>query len=166
MCVFRETPKEGKLTMKKANIEIEKKWKLASKKIRQGYIVEEKWEHFETKSGIEIPKEASEVRLRQKGDRFYLTFKGDGGLTRFENEEEISKDKFDSLWPLTEGKRVEKIRAEIKLGGKVLEVDVFTDRDLVLAEIEFDSEEAANNFPDIGEDVTADKKFKNKNLAK
>ena len=52
------------------------------------------------------------------------------------------------LWPATEGKRLFKTRYEIPFGDRVVEIDVYHDRHegLVVAEVEFDEEEAAKNF--------------------
>ena len=66
---------------------------------------------------------------------------------RVEEEIEIEPDRFERLWPLTEGRRIEKTRYEIDAGGDlVIELDVYKgDLDgLVTAEVEFDSEEAAD----------------------
>lgn len=90
---------------------------------------------------------------------------------RDEYEIAIGKPEFDTLWPLTEGRRVEKTRHFGKLaGGLEFELDVFEGHlaPLMLAEVEFLSEDAAGAFipPDwFGEDVTEDKRYKNSALA-
>ena len=66
--------------------------------IQQGYIYSNK----------EI-----ELRIRKKNDRFFQTIKQGSGLSRNELEIEISYKQFSQLWPLTEGKRLEKKRFEI-----------------------------------------------------
>jgi len=79
---------------------------------------------------------------------------------------EIDKELFLEYWEHTEGKRVEKIRYEMQYLGNTVEIDYFTDRDLILAEIEVASEEDANSLEPLGKDVTLDKKYKNANLAR
>ena len=51
-----------------------------------------------------------EVRVRSKGDKFFLTRKGGEGFVREEEEYEISRQVFDILWSLTENARIEKTR--------------------------------------------------------
>jgi adenylate cyclase len=111
-----------------------------------------------------------EVRLRRKGDRRLLTAKQGGGLSREEAEAEIDPEAFETLWPLTEGRRVRKRRHRMEHGGRTIEVDVYEgDLDgLVVAEIEFPSEEEARAFepPEwLGEDVTGDRRYLNETLA-
>jgi CYTH domain-containing protein len=109
----------------------------------------------------------AEVRLRRHGDELSLTVKGAGGLARVEEAFDLDEAKFESLWPLTEGRRVEKVRHELP-GG--VEVDVYEGAlaGLVIAEVEFDSEEASAAFepPDwFGSEVTEDQRYKNRELA-
>jgi adenylate cyclase len=111
-----------------------------------------------------------EVRLRRKGDQLLLTAKRGSGISREEAEVEVDRDAFDELWPLTEGRRLHKRRHVIPQGELKIEVDVYEeDLDgLVVAEVEFDSEEEARRFepPDwIGDDVTGDERYLNETLA-
>jgi adenylate cyclase len=111
-----------------------------------------------------------EVRLRRKGDQLLLTAKRGSGISREEAEVEVDRDAFDELWPLTEGRRLHKRRHLIPHGELKIEVDVYEeDLDgLVVAEVEFDSEEEARRFepPDwIGDDVTGDERYLNETLA-
>ena len=74
------------------------------------------------------------------------------------------------LWPLTEGRRLHKRRHVIPHGDLQIEVDVYEGdlEGLVVAEIEFASEEEARGFepPDwIGEEVTGDVRYLNETLA-
>jgi adenylate cyclase len=113
---------------------------------------------------------AGEVRLRRKGDRLLLTAKRGEGLSRDEAEVEIDREAFDRLWPLTEGRRLHKRRHVLPQGEVTIELDVYEGDlgGLVVAEIEFDSEEEAVAFqpPDwIGEEVTGDKRYLNETLA-
>ena len=111
-----------------------------------------------------------EVRIRKKGDKYFETVKAGSGLVRKESEKEITKEVFFDHWRLTEGKRVEKVRYEIEYGGKLIELDIYSGdlEGLVVAEVEFDSEEESVSFtpPEwFGEEVTHDERYKNKNLA-
>jgi adenylate cyclase len=88
-----------------------------------------------------------------------------------EEELAIEDERFERLWPLTEGRRIEKTRYEIPgEDGSTIELDVYDGAldGLVVAEVEFDSEDAADRFagPDwLGEEVTDDKRYKNQRLA-
>ena len=114
--------------------------------------------------------ERGEVRLRRCGADCYVTLKSGQGLKRGEEEVGLDEDQFSVLWPLTAGKRVEKIRYIIPLGALVIELDLFHDglEGSYLAENEFPWVSEAERFtpPDwLGKDVTQDESYKNKNLA-
>ncbi len=112
----------------------------------------------------------AEVRVRRRGDSTVLTVKSAGGLARVEEELPIDARTFESLWPLTEGRRVEKMRHLVPCGDATLEVDVYEgDLDgLVTAEAEFGSEQAARAFDPpawLGEEVTEDRRYRAATLA-
>jgi adenylate cyclase len=114
--------------------------------------------------------EDGEVRLRRKGERLSLTAKRGAGLSREEGEVELDREAFERLWPLTEGRRLHKRRHVLPHDGLEIEVDVYAGEleGLVIAEIEFGSEEEAKAFdpPDwLGEDVTGDPRYLNETLA-
>jgi adenylate cyclase len=128
----------------------------AHKEISQGYLAS--------------MDDGLQVRLRKSGDKYSLTFKRGVGNVREEREIELTAEQFNALWPATEGKRLVKTRYEIPLGDRVVEIDVYHGRHegLVVAEVEFDEEEAARNFrsPDwLGDDVTGDPRYSNQLLA-
>lgn len=145
--------------------EIERKWLVRDlpdlsgvpgTEISQGYIA--------------VAADGTEVRLRQKGAAFFQTIKSDGGLVRGEIEIPLSQEQFDALWGVTAGRRVEKIRYELSHDGHTIELDVFRGSltGLVIAEVEFQSREAALDFSPpawFGAEVTDDKAYRNKNLA-
>jgi CYTH domain-containing protein len=112
------------------------------------------------------------VRVRRRAEQSVLTVKSGGARTRVEEELEIEPDRFERLWPLTEGRRIEKTRYEIAAdGGATIELDVYSGRlaGLVVAEVEFDSESDADAFaaPDwFGREVTDDARYKNQRLAR
>jgi len=131
----------------------------------------EQYSHKDIVQGyLAITKDGTEVRLRQKGKKYFQTVKSGTGKTRFESEIEVTKEQFKTLWGMTEGKRVEKTRYEISHENGTIELDVYHgDLDgLVSAEMEFTSEEDSDKFtpPDwLSEEVTDDKRYKNQNLA-
>jgi adenylate cyclase len=111
-----------------------------------------------------------EVRVRRKGERLLLTAKRGTGLSREEAEVEIDQASFEQLWALTEGRRLAKRRHVLPHGGLRIEIDVYGgDLDgLIVAEVEFGSEEEAKDFhpPDwLGEEVTGDHRYMNETLA-
>jgi adenylate cyclase len=109
--------------------------------------------------------------VRRRDDEATLTVKSGGARSRVEEEIAIEPERFERLWPLTEGRRIEKTRYEIPAGdGLTIELDVYDGAlaGLVVAEIEFDSEDAADAFsePDwLGREVTEDSRYKNQRLA-
>lgn len=111
-------------------------------------------------------------RARVNGDeRFYRTVKLGSGVARIELEEETTPELFEALWPHTAGCRVVKRRYRVPDGNLTWEIDVFGDRDLVLAEVELPDAGAAVTLPDwlaphVVREVTDDPAFVNLNLAR
>jgi adenylate cyclase len=128
-----------------------------SSRISQGYLV--------------VGADGSEVRVRRRGERSTLTVKQGSGLVRREEEIDITRAQFERLWPLTEGRRVEKTRYEIPhSSGLVIELDVYEGAlaGLHTAEVEFPSAAGAERFvpaPWLGLEVTRDDAYKNRRLA-
>jgi CYTH domain-containing protein len=82
----------------------------------------------------------------------------------------LDKRQGDALWELTEGRRLQKARRRVRLGDAVAEVDEYGGAldGLVVAEVEFDDEEAASRFQPPSwfvREVTDDKRYSNRNLA-
>lgn len=105
------------------------------------------------------------------GERYYRTMKSGSGVRRQEVEEETSREVFEALWPLTQGRRVSKVRYSVPAHHLTWEVDAFSDRELVLAEVELQSEEETADLPRwlapvMDREVTSDPAFTNANLAK
>ena len=166
MPVVRPAPVPG-IARYRWTIEIERKFLVPerpddldrhpSTAIEQGYLA--------------IADDGTEVRIRRRGGSATLTVKGAGGRSRVEEELDIDDERFERLWPLTEGRRIEKTRYEIPTeDGATIELDVYDGAlaGLVVAEVEFDSEDAADHFagPDwLGPEVTEDKRYKNQRLA-
>lgn len=112
-----------------------------------------------------------EVRIRKKGDRFFLTQKSDGTIVREEKETEINEEAYNILLILSQGNIIEKTRYEIPLEkGIVAELDIYHGKldSLITVETEFESEKQADSFSPpkwFGKNITVDKRYKNKNLA-
>jgi len=131
----------------------------------------DRYPHSEIMQGYLIVTENDiEIRIRKKGERFSETVKAGSGLVRQESEKEITEEAFFDHWPLTEDKRVQKVRYDIEYVGKLIELDIYSGEleGLVVAEVEFESEEESVSFVPpswFGEEVTHDERYKNKNLA-
>jgi len=110
-------------------------------------------------------------RVRRDGaERYFRAVKRGGGAARFEAEEETTREVFEALWPLTEGRRVAKRRHRIRDGAHLWEVDAFTGRELVIAEVELPAREADVVLPEwlrpfVLREVTGDPAYLNENLA-
>ncbi len=111
-----------------------------------------------------------EVRVRRTPAGSALTIKHGGGLVRVEEEIALDSRQADALWELTEGRRVQKSRRRMLVDGHDVEVDAYAGAldGLVVAEIEFEDEQAANDFQApawFGRELTGDPGFANRNLA-
>jgi len=150
--IFKSLEIERKFLIKDApeNMDTLTQWEII-----QGYICSEK---------------EREIRLRKEEGKYYLTIKCGRGETRSENEIELSRKQFNSIWPTIIGNKIEKTRYEIPYDNRTIQLDIFKGylHGLVLAEVEFNSEEDSANFlpPEwFGDDVTQDEGYKNKSLA-
>jgi len=119
---------------------------------------------------LAVAPDGGEVRIRRQKDASTLTVKQGSGLARSEEEIVITEAIFDSLWPATEGRRLEKVRYCIPAGDLTIELDRYRGAldGLVVAEVEFLSEEAAaaRTPPSwFGREVTEDSSYKNQRLA-
>jgi len=107
----------------------------------------------------------------RKEVHFYRTVKLGEGVTRTEVEEETTEAIFLAMWPLTRRRRLRKRRYKVDVDGLTWEIDEFRNRDLVLAEVELDSEDDEVAFPDwlapaVQREVTGEPEFVNINLAR
>ena len=150
-----------------SGLEVERKFLLAeppaglsdhpSKRLEQGYLA--------------IDPAGSEVRIRRKDDETLMTVKIGIGLIRGEEEFAIDRERFERLWPMTEGRQVVKTRYFVPLEhGLTAEVDVYEgDLDgLVTGEVEFPDADTAIAFEApawLGRDVTEDPRYANQKLA-
>lgn len=124
-----------------------------STRIEQGYLV--------------VGADGSEARVRRRDGVCTLTVKSGSGLARGETEISITSDQFEALWPVTEGRRIEKTR--YVLDGDV-EVDAYEGEldGLIVAEVEFPHMAAAFEYEPpawFGTEVTTDDRYKNRRLA-
>src|SRR5919108_3462281 len=146
-------------------VEVERKWLVCTpldplayqgKTVIQGYLAES--------------SDGAEVRLRQMGGQRFQTVKSEGGLVRSEIEVELSPEQFETLWPATAGRRLEKTRYQVPWAGKTVEVDVYHGAldGLVVAEVEVPSARESAQFtppPWFGKEVTGDQRYQNAQLA-
>jgi adenylate cyclase len=147
-------------------IEIERKFLVASEAfkrdaLRQNHIAQ----------GYLNTHAERTVRVRIKGEKGYLTIKGESsvtGLSRFEWEKEISVEEAKQLLLLCEKGVIEKIRYEIHVGEHLFEVDEFLgeNKGLIIAEVELQSETEQFEKPNwIGKEVTQDHRYYNSYLS-
>ena len=112
------------------------------------------------------------VRIRKADDDYILTYKGSGLMVREEYNLPLNQDAYLHLRKKADVILIHKIRYKIPYQQKyTIELDIFLDSlaPLMLAEVEFDSEEEANKFtpPEwFSEDVTLSTKYHNSTLSK
>jgi len=113
-----------------------------------------------------------EVRIRRADGRdARLTVKSSPALARVEEELALDDDAFARLWPLTEGRRVVKVRHAREVApGVVYELDVYAGalEGLAVLEVEFASEDAARAWDPpgwAGREVTGERAYANQTLA-
>jgi adenylate cyclase len=131
----------------------------AGVRLRQGYLADD--------------GEVS-VRIRFEDESPTLTVKAGSGLQRTEVDVPISTDDATTLWDLTAGRRIEKTRHRVMLGGSldlVAEVDVYAGdlQGLCTVEVEFESASAAAAFRPpawFGREVTGQAAWSNSELAR
>jgi CYTH domain-containing protein len=136
--------------------------------IRQGYIKDvQQAKSVLTELGISLNEfQPNTIRLRKYGTKYILTLKDNKGTKKREVEFKLSRAQFNKYWPITKGARVTKKRLEKKIKGHLFEIDAFTDRFLLIAECEVQSEEALSAVPKMGMDITGNSSWTNKRLSK
>ena len=127
-----------------------------SRHIKQGYIVHD---------------QKQVIRVRKKDRDYFLTIKGsNNGISRLEFEFPIPKNDAEELFlHFCQTAIIDKTRHYIDYKGHTWEVDEFhgDNHGLVIAEIELQSVNEKFNLPEwIGDDVSAENKYYNMNLAK
>lgn len=127
----------------------------AKSHIQQGYICSER---------------GRTVRIRIRDEHAYITIKGpslDGGLSRYEFEQEIPLDDAQKLLTLCDSGMIDKVRWLVKSGEHTFEVDEFfgDNEGLVMAEVELRTADEQPVFPHfIGKEVTGDRRYYNSQL--
>ena len=128
------------------------------------------------------------VRIRRQDEDYYLTYKGKGLMVREEYNLPLNKEAYFHLLSKADGNIISKKRYLLPISNPVfakgytlptdfdtlkelkIELDIFDApfAPLVLAEVEFPSEEMANAFIPpawLGNDVTNDRTYHNSNMA-
>ena len=110
------------------------------------------------------------VRIRRQDEEYYLTYKSKGLMILEEYNLPLTEDAYFHLREKIDGRLISKRRYLIPLDPYTIELDVFHSPkdDLILAEVEFPSEEDALTFtpPDwFGEDVTNSSLYHNSRLS-
>ena len=150
--------------------EIERKWRLSTLPMQ---VLELLLKPNPIRQGYLVVSDKGEARLRHDQDGYTLTFKGDGSLSREEENYKLASPMgFELLWTRTIGATIEKRRYSLIEGGATFEIDEYRGvlAGLVVVEVEFTSIEQAQTFvlPEWlrgNKEVTDDKRFKNKYLA-
>lgn len=111
------------------------------------------------------------VRVRKEDDNYYLTYKGKGLLAREEYNLPLNEEAYYHLVEKSDGIIIRKKRYLIPYEKYTIELDVFEEpyENLIIAEVEFDTEEEATAFEPpawFEEDVTLDRRYHNSNLSK
>ncbi|MBO9533928.1 MAG: CHAD domain-containing protein [Solirubrobacteraceae bacterium] len=127
-----------------------------SQRLEQGYLA--------------VDPDGAVVRLRRSGINRILTIKAGHGVERAEEELQLDAPRFARLWPLTAGRRVEKVRYRIPAGELTIELDVYEGEleGLVTAEVEAHSLAAVRAFvpePWMRLEISGDPRYGNASLA-
>ena len=127
---------------------------LCGEKIRQGYLSRD-------------PERT--VRVRQKGDKAYLTIKGKTeGISRQEFEYSIPPEEAEALLHLCQGPLIEKQRFTFMIGQQQWEIDEFygENEGLVIAEAELAHPSQPLELPEwIAKEVSHDPRYYNAQLS-
>jgi adenylate cyclase len=150
-------------------VEYERKWLLSGAPARIATVTP-----VELVQGY-LPGTVLVERIRrqtgQNGVEWFRTIKLGKGAARVEVEERTTVALGEALFALTVGKRVAKQRYTVADGVHRWEIDVFSDRALVLAELEFPTANTSVTLPDwlaplVVRDVTDEPDFSNWALAR
>jgi adenylate cyclase len=143
---------------------------------RKFLVVDDSWRSAVTSQtrivqGYIAQTRTATVRVRVKGDRGFITLKGNSvGISRSEFEYEIPADDARALLDeLVQGPVIDKVRHLVPVEGHDWEVDVFAGENapLVMAEVELEHSEKDFVRPDwAGRDVSEDQRYFNVNLAR
>ena len=142
--------------------------------IERKYLIRKLPENLETYAYHDIEQAylctAPVVRIRRQDDRYILTYKSSGMMAQ-EYNLPLTREAYEHLKAKADGNVITKRRYLIPLDDVLtIELDLFsgTFAGMILAEVEFPTEEAANTFtpPDwFIEDVTFKKEYHNSYLS-
>lgn len=111
------------------------------------------------------------VRIRKQDDEYILTYKSKGMMVREEYNLPLDEEAYVHLKAKADGNLISKKRYVIPIEhGLRIELDLFNApfEGMILAEVEFPSEEAARSYVPpswLGEDVTYNPKYHNSYLS-
>ena len=113
------------------------------------------------------------VRVRREDDSYYLTYKSKGLMVREEYNLPLTRESYEHLIQKADGNILTKKRYLIPLDDKpalTIELDIFEGafEGLMLAEVEFESEQDAASFLPpgwFGKDVTFSGEYQNSRLS-
>ena len=112
------------------------------------------------------------VRIRRDNEKYELTYKSKGFMTRMEYNLPLTQEAYEHLLTKIDGRLIQKKRYMSPLTNDLTaELDIFEGdlAPLILVEVEFSSEEAALAFVPpswFGDDVTFSGKYHNSTLSK
>lgn len=113
------------------------------------------------------------IRIRRQDEEYWLTYKSKGLLVREEYNLPLTEEAYRHLLPKADGIVLAKKRFLIPLAdtGLTVELDIFDGpyEGLILAEVEFPTEEEALSFTPpawFGEDVTFSGQYQNSRLSR
>lgn len=143
--------------------------------IERKYLIRELPEHLEQYPCRQIEQGYLStdpvVRIRRTDEEYTLTYKGEGFMVREEYNLPLNREAFLHLREKIDGILIKKRRYLIPLGTYTIELDVFEGElaPLLLAEVEFETEDQANAFVPpawFGEDVTFSSAYHNSTLSR
>lgn len=144
--------------------------------IERKYLIKESPKNLENYSKRELEQgylcTDPVIRIRKDNDNYELTYKSQGLMVREEHTLPLTKDSYEHLKQKVDGRIISKTRYLIPFDEHLtIELDVFHNdlAPLLLAEVEFPSEELANAFLPpawFDEDVTFSTQYHNSNLSK
>lgn len=143
--------------------------------IERKYLIRELPEHLEQYPCRQIEQGYLNtdpvVRIRRTDEEYTLTYKGEGFMVREEYNLPLNREAFLHLREKIDGILIKKRRYLIPLGIYTIELDVFEGElaPLLLAEVEFETEDEANAFVPpawFGEDVTLSSAYHNSTLSR
>lgn len=154
--------------------EIERKWLIDTVDIP--YNLEKEADKYDiTQTYIQYSPEIRVREIKNNEDTYYtMTVKryiNNEALTREEYDFEITKEEYDNTVVKGIDNTIYKTRYQINIDGLTYAFDIFHGslEGLAYLEIEFESENQANNFKEpewIIKDITNDRGYKNQSLAK